>query len=57
MMAAVQSGISTTSEWDKTDQLAAATYEPNPEDYGAYRQARRQQDSLERLLTEWGAFA
>jgi gluconokinase len=57
MMAAVQSGISTTSEWDQTDQLASAIYKPNPDDFPAYQRARHQQESLERVLTDWGAFA
>jgi len=57
MMAAVQSGISTTSEWDQTDQLAGTAYMPQAADYPAYQNARHIQESLEQVLTEWGAFA
>jgi gluconokinase len=57
MMAAVQSGISTTRDWDQTDQRAGAVYEPQAADFPAYQKARQKQESLEQLLTEWGAFA
>ena len=57
MMAAILSGISTASEWDQTDQLAGVTYEPNTADFPAYQEARHHQEALERLLSEWGAFA
>jgi gluconokinase len=57
MMAAVQGGISTMREWDQTDQLAGATFEPQLADFPAYQNARHTQESLERLLTDWGAFA
>lgn len=57
MIAAVQSGISTFAEWDQTDQLAGASYEPQPADFPAYKQARQTQESLEHVLTTWGAFA
>jgi gluconokinase len=57
MMAAVQSGISSISEWDQTDQLAGAVYDPEPADFPAYQKARQTQEALEQLLTDWGAFA
>ena len=57
MMAAVQSEISSFADWDQTDQLAGASYEPQPEDFPAYQKARQTQESLEHVLTEWGAFA
>ena len=57
MMAAIQSGISTADEWDQTELLAGTQYEPQPADFPAYQEARRQQASLEKLLTDWGAFA
>jgi gluconokinase len=57
MMAAVQSGISTYMEWDQTDQLAGAVYEPEAADFPAYQNARQTQEALEQLLTDWGAFA
>lgn len=57
MMAAVQSGISMMSDWDQTGLLSDSVYEPQPSDFPAYQQARTQQESLEQLLTEWGAFA
>jgi gluconokinase len=57
MMAAVQCGLSTFAAWDQTDQLATDIYEPQPADFPAYQIARRTQESLEQLLTEWGAFA
>jgi gluconokinase len=57
MMAAVQGGLSTFADWDQTDQVTSTIYEPRPEDFPAYRSARQTQESLERVLTEWGAFA
>jgi gluconokinase len=57
MMAAVQSDISTFAEWDQTDQLTSVSYAPQPADFPAYQIARRTQESLEHVLTTWGAFA
>lgn len=57
MMAAVQNGICTFADWDQTDTLASANYAPQAADFLAYQNARRTQESLEQLLTEWGAFA
>jgi gluconokinase len=57
MMAAMQSGISTAHEWDQTDLLDDTIYAPNPENFPAYQHAREQQQALERVLTDWGAFA
>lgn len=57
MMAAMQSGISSAREWDQTDLLAGRIFEPNPADFPAYQKARETQESLEHVLTDWGAFA
>jgi gluconokinase len=57
MMAAAQSGVSTIADWDQTTSLSGSIYDPLQADFPAYQKARKQQESLEQLLTEWGAFA
>ncbi|MEZ4562603.1 MAG: gluconokinase [Thermomicrobiales bacterium] len=57
MLAAVESGISTITDWDQTSQTAGAVYVPQPADFPAYQKGRQAQESLEQVLTVWGAFA
>lgn len=57
MIAAVQHGIATFAEWDQTAQATSTVYEPQAESFPAYQQARKTQESLENVLTAWGAFA
>lgn len=57
MMAAVQHGAATFADWDQTADLNGGVYQPQPDTFDAYAAARRTQEDLEQVLTQWGAFA